>query len=54
LGKPYGIKLRCYWERFGGTTWEIGEHDGNKGKKVKIPPLLLPKKKKTGPLMSPI
>jgi hypothetical protein len=26
------------------------EHDGNKGKKVKIPP---PKKKKTGLLMSP-
>jgi hypothetical protein len=22
LGKPYGIKVRCYWERFGGTLWE--------------------------------
>jgi len=33
LGKPYGIKWRCYWEQFGGTPWELGEppweHDEN-------------------------
>jgi hypothetical protein len=32
MGKPYGIKLRCYWECLGLTTWELGELDGNKGK----------------------
>jgi len=42
LGKPYGIKLRCYWERLReqlgnlgtlkGTCWE---HVGNKGKRKK-------------------
>jgi hypothetical protein len=25
LGKLYGIKLRCYWECLGGTTWELEE-----------------------------
>jgi hypothetical protein len=38
LGKPYGIKLR--WECLGLTTWELGEPDGNKGKKK--PPKNLP------------
>jgi hypothetical protein len=49
--KPYGIKLRCYWERFGGNRLRTHrEHE----KKEKIPPtLLLPKKKKNGHLMSP-
>jgi hypothetical protein len=39
LGKPYGIKLRCYWESLGknfgtwGTPWEHDENTfGNKGK----------------------
>jgi hypothetical protein len=39
LGKPYGIKLRCYWESLGnnfgtwGTPWEQDENTfGNKGK----------------------
>jgi hypothetical protein len=40
-------------EKLGNLMGTHREHDGNKGKKVKIPPLLLPKKKKTGPLMSP-
>jgi hypothetical protein len=29
LGKPYAIKLRCYWEHLEGTTWELGEPHGN-------------------------
>jgi hypothetical protein len=43
--KPYAIKVRCYWERFGGTDWEL---TGNMRKKKKFPPLppSLPKRKK--------
>jgi len=51
LGKPYGIKPRCYWEHLGEHIWELDgnkrnfmksfwEHDGNtlgtSGKKQKI------------------
>jgi hypothetical protein len=67
LGKPCGIKLKCYWKHLKGTTWELGElfykknmmrtcwkHIGNKEgtkKKKKTPPTLLRKEKK-GPIMS--
>lgn len=58
LGKPYGIDLRCYWEPFGETTWELGslmrtwrERIGNKAKnRNPIHPSL--EKKRTGSLMS--
>jgi len=55
LGKPYGIKPRCYWQHFGNLMRTPWEHDrntlGTKGKKQKTP---LPhfKKKETGPFMS--
>jgi len=44
LGKPYGIKVRCYLGVFWGTTWEphvehIGTHNGNNEKKIKKNPL---------------
>jgi hypothetical protein len=29
LGKPYGIKWRCYWERLKEQTWELREPQGN-------------------------
>jgi hypothetical protein len=54
LGKPYGIKLRCYWERLkeqiGGTPWEhVGDTMGTRKKyKKKLPPPH-PQKEKTGP-----
>jgi hypothetical protein len=35
LGKPYGIKLRCYWEhlrkQLGELFENLEEHDENKG-----------------------
>jgi hypothetical protein len=38
LGKPYGIKVKCYLGVLLGTTWEphvehIGKHNGNNEKK---------------------
>ncbi len=44
LGKPYGIKVRCYLGVFWGTTGEphvehIGTHNGNNDKKKKNPPI---------------
>jgi hypothetical protein len=56
LGKPYGIKLRCYWESLGnnfgtwGTPWEQdGNTFGNKRKnKNNLPPP--PNRKKLNPL----
>jgi hypothetical protein len=56
LGKPYGIKPRCYWEHLGECIWEHFENlmrtDGNKGKNKKsmFPPPF--RKGKTGPFMS--
>jgi len=49
LGKPYGIKVRCYLGVFWGTTWEphvehIGTHNGNNEKKIlknRLPPPFL-------------
>jgi hypothetical protein len=46
LGKPYGIKLRCYWKLLREEIWNLGnlkrtwwEHIGNKeGKQKKTPP----------------
>jgi hypothetical protein len=29
LGKPYGIKARCYWENPWGTHWELRKYIGN-------------------------
>jgi hypothetical protein len=62
LGKPYGIKLRCFWEHLReqlgnlanfkgthlGTLWEhVGKHIGNKGKKkIKNPSPPSPSKEK--------
>jgi hypothetical protein len=47
--KPYGIKVRCYWERFGGTYWELIMNmmgTGEKRKKIPHPPPSpFPKKK---------
>jgi hypothetical protein len=41
LGKPIGIKPRCYWEHFGNLMRAPWEHDGNtlgtKGEKNKKP-----------------
>ncbi len=56
LGKPYGIKLRCYWEllreQLGNlkeTWWEhIKNKEGKKRKKEKVPPPH-PQKEKQGP-----
>ncbi len=55
LGKPYGIKLRCYWESLGEQLWNLGnpmgtwwEHIWEQGKKTKITsPSPLPNRKKT-------
>jgi hypothetical protein len=52
LGKPYRIKVRSYWEHFGGTSWELHggthrQHDRNKEKKAKKSSLLPKNKKKT-------
>ncbi len=57
MGKPYGIKPRCYWEHLGenlGTLWEL---DGNKlgtreKNKKSFSAHPLKKKKKTGLFMS--
>ncbi len=58
--KHHAVKVRCYWERFGEHIGNLKKimgthrvHDGNKGKKQKIPPPLLPRKRKTGPFTSP-
>jgi hypothetical protein len=47
--KPYGIKVRCYWERLGGNI--LRTHREHKKKKFPLPSF--PKRKQTGPLMSP-
>jgi hypothetical protein len=62
LGKPYGINLRCYWERLEERLGNLGnlieipwEHDDNTlgtRKKTKKSLCPFPKKKKIGPLMS--
>jgi len=63
VGKPYEIKLKCYWKRLKGITWELGEpqnnmmrtcweHIGNKEEKQKITPPTLPRKEKKRPIMS--
>jgi len=53
LGKPYGIKLRCYWEDVEKCIWEHDENTSiwEQGKKNKKS-LPLFQKQKTGPFMS--
>jgi hypothetical protein len=53
-GKPYGIKLRYYWESFKEPLGNLGnpkrtcwEHIGNKEDKQKITPSTPPQKEKT-------
>jgi hypothetical protein len=58
LGKPYGIKLRCYWEclreqlgNLGNTMRTCWEHIGTRKQKQKITPRTWPhpQKEKQGP-----
>jgi len=53
LGKPYGTKLRCFWELLGNLRNPMGTHWEQRGGKWKprIQPSS-PPKKKIGPLMS--
>jgi hypothetical protein len=59
LGKPYGIKLRCYWKLLReqiGNLGNLKEHDENslgtrKKKKRKLSPSH-PQKEEIGPIMS--
>jgi hypothetical protein len=54
--KHHGVKARCYWERFGEQIGNLEKlmgtyrvHDGNKGKKQKIPPHFFAEREKLDP-----
>ncbi len=53
LGKPNGIKPRCYWEHIGECILELGNILGTRGKNQKFPPVHpTPKRKKRGPILT--
>jgi hypothetical protein len=67
LGKPYGIKVRCYWECFGEKLENLGNplgpHESTLGNMMKtrkeiiiiksLPPSSFLKRENFGPLMGP-